>query len=130
MFFFSRVHTEKDINATKLGKLRTYRLARNDRTLRFRGKLLGYYCVSNDCLTTQAQRQPHVDTIAIFKVGIRYLLYYVVQSLDKDQCTVHQAGVHAAPALDGLAAFIAHMNYANKRSFAHAVIDDARSQDK
>jgi len=130
MFFFSRALTEKDITATKLGKLRTYRLARNERVLRFKGRLLGYYSVSGDCLTPEAQRKPHVENIAIFKTGTRYLLYYVVQHPDKDYLTARQVGVHAAPSLDGIKAFIAHMDYANKKSFAHAVIEDARSQDK
>ena len=130
MLFFSRALTEKDINPIRLGKLRTYRLSRNGQVLRFNGRLLSSYSIFGDSLEPEAQRQTHLESIAIFKTRTRYLLYYVVQYLNNDHISGRQVGIHAAPTLDELAAFIDSMHYVNKKSFAHAVIDDARAQDK
>ena len=126
----SRTLTEKDIDATRLGKRRSYSLPRNGQDLRFTGKLLAYYSVAGDCLEPEAQYQTHLASIAIFKTRTRYLVYYVIQHPADELSTGRQVSIHAAPTLDALDAFIDSMRYANKKSFAHAVIDDARAQDK
>jgi len=127
---FTRTLTEKDINATRLGKLRAYSLTRNSQAVHFKGKLLGYYSVSGDCLEPAAQYQTHLESIAIFKTQTRYLVYYIIRRPDNEHAMRRQVSIHAAPTLDHLAAFIDSMHYANKKAFAHAVIDDARTQDK
>jgi len=126
----SRTLTEKDIDATRLGRRRSYSLPRNGQALRFTGKLLGYYSIAGDCLEPAAQYQTHLESIAIFKTRTRYLLYYVIQHPASEISTGRQVGLRAASTLDDLAVFIDSMHYANKKSFAHAVIDDARAQDK
>lgn len=129
MFFFSRTLKEKDINSTYLGKLREYKLARSERTIRFKGRLLGYYHASDDCLEPAAQNQTHLETIAIFRTATRYLVYYVLQYLNNEHISGRRVHIHAAPTLDDLARFVDSMTYANKRAFANAVIEDARAKD-
>lgn len=130
MFSILRTLKEKNIDSTNLGKLRTYSLARGDRSVRFRGKLLGFYHASGDCLEPEAQNKTHLETIAIFKTQTRYLIYYVLHYLNNEHLSGRHVHVHATPTLDEAARFIDAMTYANKRSFAQAVVEDARAMDR
>jgi hypothetical protein len=129
MFYFPRTLREKDINSTNLGKLRTYKLVRSERTISFRGRLLGFYHASGDSLEPAAQNQTHLESIAIFKTNTRYLVWYVLEYLNNEHIEGRRVQVHAAPTLDGVARFIDAMTYVNKKSFAQAVVEDARAQD-
>ena len=129
MFGIRRILKEKDINSTNLGKFRTYRLVRSERTISFKGKLLGYYHASGDSLEPAAQNQTHLESIAIFKTSTRYLVWYVLEYLNNEHLSGRKVHVHAAPSLDAVARFIDSMTYVNKKSFAQAVVEDARAQD-
>ncbi|MBI4805979.1 MAG: hypothetical protein HY795_12160 [Desulfovibrio sp.] len=129
MFYLLRTLRENDINSTHLGKQRKYKLARGDRSLLFRGKLLGFYHAADDCLEPAAQNQTHLATIAIFKTQTKYLIYYVLEYINNEHISGKQVHIHATSDLDGAATFINAMTYINKKSFAQAVIEDARAQD-
>ncbi|WP_243360387.1 hypothetical protein [Fundidesulfovibrio terrae] len=130
MFDFLRTLGEKDINSMQLGKPRKYKLARGDRSMLFKGKLLSFYHASGDCLEPAAQNQTHLATIAIFRTQTRYLIYYVLEYINNEHISGKQVHVHATATMDETARFIDAMAYVNKKSFAHAVVDDARNQDR
>jgi len=129
MFYLLRTLRENDINSTHLGKQRKYRLSRGNRSLLFRGKLLGFYHAADDCLTPAAQNQTHLSSIAIFKTQTKYLIYYVLEYINNEHISGKQVHIHATPDLDGAANFINAMTYINKKSFAQAVVEDSRAQD-
>lgn len=129
MFGFLRTLKEKDINSTKLGKLRNYSLARGERTLSFRGRLLGFYHAEGDALEVSAQDKTLLETIAIFRTRTRYLIYYQIHHHNNEHLSGRQVHIHVTDDLDGAAAFIDAMVYPNKRAFADGVIEDARSTD-
>ncbi|GFK93469.1 hypothetical protein NNJEOMEG_01302 [Fundidesulfovibrio magnetotacticus] len=129
MFPFLRTLREKDINSTQLGKARTYRLARGDQTMTFKGRLLGFYHAEGDCLEPEAQNKTHLLTIAIFRTSSRYLIYYVLNYVNNEHLSGRQVHVHATPDLEAAARFVDAMTYANRKSFAQGVLEDARATD-
>lgn len=120
---------EKDINSTKLGKPRKFKLTRGDHALLFKGKLLSFYHAADDSLEPAAQNQTHLDTIAIFRTQTKYLIYYVLDYVNNEHMTGKHVYVHATPDLDGAARFIGAMTYVNKKAFEKAVVEDARIVD-
>ena len=129
MPLFSRTRREKDITATSLGKPRQWKLARGDRGIRFTGRLLGFYHLADDSVEPAVQNQTHLESIAIFKTHAHYLVYYVIRYVNNEHLSGRHVHVRVTRDLDQTAAFIGAMAYVNKKSFAQAVVADARSQD-
>jgi len=130
MFNLIRTLKEKDINSTNLGKQRRFQLARGDRTVRFKGKLLSFYHAAADSLDFEAQNKTRLETIAIFRTLSRYLIYYVLEYQNNEHLSGKQVHLHATSSLEGAERFIGAMTYVNRKSFAQAVIDDARVMDR
>ncbi|MFZ5426812.1 MAG: hypothetical protein ACOZEN_07545 [Thermodesulfobacteriota bacterium] len=129
MFDFIRTLREKDINSTNLRKNRRWLLTRGDRTVRFKGKLLSFYDASADCLDPEAQNKTRLETIAIFRTLSRYLIYYVLEYLNNEHISGKQVHLHATSSIEGAERFIGAMTYVNRKSFAQAIIEDARAAD-
>lgn len=125
-----RTLKENDINSTNLGKLRRYSLARGERTLSFRGRLLGFYHAEGDALEVSAQDKTLLETIAIFRTRTRYLIYYLIHHHNNEHLSGRQVHIQVTGDLDGAASFIDAMIYPNKRSFADGVVADARATDE
>lgn len=130
MFDFLRTLREKDINSTQLGKVRRFRLARGDRSVNFKGKLLSFYHAEGDSVEPQAQDKTRLETIAIFRTLTRYLIYYVLEYQNNEHISGKQVHLHATASLEGAERFIAAMAYVNKRAFSPAVIEDAQEMDR
>ena len=130
MALFSRVRREDDITASNLGKTRTWNLARGDRDVRFTGRLLGFYHLADDAVEPAVQNQTHLESIAIFKTKAQYFIYYRINHINNEHASGRQIHVRLTRDMEETAAFIESMTYANKRSFARAVVEDARVQDR
>ena len=129
MGLFNRIRRERDINSTNLGKNRQYRLIRGDKTLSFKGKLLGFYHAEGDCLEQAAQNQTHLQSIAIFRTQTQYLIWYVLNYVNNEHLSGKHVHVHATGDMAGAAKFIEAMAYVNKRAFYPAVVEDAMVKD-
>jgi len=130
MGLFNRIRREKDINSTNLGKTRQFKLIRGEKTMSFKGALLGFYHAEGDCVEQAAQNQTHLQSIAIFRTSTRYLIWYVLNYQNNEHLSGKHVHIHAAGDMQGVARFIEAMVYVNKRSFYPAVVEDAQAQDR
>lgn len=130
MVLFARVRRENDITATNLGKVCAWRLVRGDREMRFTGRLLGFYHLADDAVEPAVRNQTHLESIAIFKTKAQYFVYYRIHHIGNEHATGRQVHVRLTRDMEETAAFIDSMTYANKKSFARAVVEDARAQDR
>lgn len=129
MVLFARTLTEKDFATNLIGKSKRYRLARDEVSTSFRGRLLAFYSEGGE--TPEHVIATHVDTIALFKTEKNtYVVYYHIKYVDNDRGERRGTFIHSENSLDAVETFLNKMHYRNVKSFAPIILSEARKYDR
>ncbi len=123
MFPFFRPKNEKDLHEKLLGKVKRYRLTRNDSTVALTGTLLALFRHKAEPDGLMPPAAGRVDLLAVFlsKAG-RFLVYYVVFYPETEDIVGRHEYVHVCDGLDAVRDFLGVMLYPNKSEFAVTVL--------
>lgn len=118
MVWFIRPLSEKHFHAKYLGRVKRYRLARNDSSIAFQGALLSFYHCRDDQDGQDFEGRCHVDLAAVFKTrGGRFIVYYVVDYPPGEHIEGRHEYVHVCRTEEELARFLSEMHYPNRSCY-------------